>query len=334
MLGNGAETERPSLVQAQCRCPRDVGCRDVQFFCARAFRELFRPHHVLCQLTKKSTTFLTASMLASCVALLLASAQGAVIGIDLGSRFLKVGIIQPGTGIELVLNEATKRKSSAVAGFNAEEERIYGDESYNLLGKLPEKQFLFSKMLLGKPLDSPEVKLLKELGYPYEFLEDEESKGAQYKYGNGSYKPEEAVAFVLSYAKQIAEAHAESVIKDCVITVPPYWRHEERPALPRLAPPCFAWPCTSRRTSAPPRPRSPRRPALCRLAAAEHCRCPRLAGAHGDAGGGPDRRPQRALADARQHGLRLQVRLRQRGRLRQGEGADQRRLLRSGRHEL
>ena len=31
-----------------------------------------------------------------------------VIGIDLGSRFLKVGIIQPGVGIELVLNEATK----------------------------------------------------------------------------------------------------------------------------------------------------------------------------------------------------------------------------------
>ena len=58
-------------------------------------------------------------MRATCVALLLASAQGAVIGIDLGSRFLKVGIIQPGTGIELVLNEATKRKSSSVAGFNA-----------------------------------------------------------------------------------------------------------------------------------------------------------------------------------------------------------------------
>ena len=47
------------------------------------------------------------------VALLAASVQGAVIGIDLGSRFLKVGIIQPGSGIELVLNEATKRKSSS-----------------------------------------------------------------------------------------------------------------------------------------------------------------------------------------------------------------------------
>jgi len=191
-------------------------------------------------------------MRATCVALLLASAQGAVIGIDLGSRFLKVGIIQPGTGIELVLNEATKRKSSSVAGFNAEEERIYGDESYNLLGKLPEKQFLFSKMLLGKQLDSPEVKLLKELGYPYEFLEDEESKGALYKYGsNATYKPEEAVAFVLSYAKQIAEAHAGSVIKDCVITVPPSWRHEARP--PPARPPARP---TRRPAPPPPPPRA------------------------------------------------------------------------------
>ena len=41
------------------------------------------------------------------------AAESAVIGIDFGSRFLKVGIIQPGTGIELVLNEATKRKSSS-----------------------------------------------------------------------------------------------------------------------------------------------------------------------------------------------------------------------------
>ena len=52
------------------------------------------------------------------------------------------------------------------AGFNAQDERVYGDESYNLLGKLPETQFMFSKLLLGKPLDSPEVKLFKELGYP------------------------------------------------------------------------------------------------------------------------------------------------------------------------
>jgi len=169
------------------------------------------------------------------VLLLAAAAHGAVIGIDFGSRFLKVGIIQPGTGIELVLNEATKRKSSSAAGFTQQEERIYGDESYNMLGKLPEKQFVFSKLLLGKPLDSVEVKLFQELGYPYEFTEDEESKAALYKYGNGTYKVEEAVAFVLSYAKQIAEKHAGSAIKDCVITIPPFFRHEERLAMTSAA---------------------------------------------------------------------------------------------------
>ena len=54
-------------------------------------------------------------MLRTAFLLLAGAAHGAVIGIDLGSRFLKVGIIQPGTGIELVLNEATKRKSSSTA---------------------------------------------------------------------------------------------------------------------------------------------------------------------------------------------------------------------------
>ena len=70
---------------------------------------------------------------------------------------MKVGIIQPGTGIELVLNEATKRKSSAAAGFNTQEERVYGDDSYNLLGKAPQKQFVMSKLLLGKSASSAEV---------------------------------------------------------------------------------------------------------------------------------------------------------------------------------
>ena len=89
---------------------------------------------------------------------LAACASAAVIGIDFGGRFLKVGIIQPGTGIELVLNEATKRKSSAAAGFNSQDERVYGDDSQNLLGKLPKQQFVLAKLLLGKAVSSSEVR--------------------------------------------------------------------------------------------------------------------------------------------------------------------------------
>ena len=35
--------------------------------------------------------------------------------------------------------------------------QVYGDESYNLIGKIPHKQFIFSKLLLGKNISSAEV---------------------------------------------------------------------------------------------------------------------------------------------------------------------------------
>lgn len=98
-------------------------------------------------------------------------ASAAVIGIDFGARFIKVGIIQPGKGIELVLNEASKRKSSSAAGFNSAGERVYADDSFNLLGKLPGKQFVYSKLLLGKNVSHPHVLSFGELGYPYQFSE-------------------------------------------------------------------------------------------------------------------------------------------------------------------
>merc|ERR1719238_2662002 len=109
--------------------------------------------------------------------LLASSATAAVIGIDLGARFLKVGIIQPGTGIELVLNEATQRKSSSAAGFNSQDERVYGNEAQNLLGKVPKQVFILSKLLLGKGLDSTEVQTFTEQLYPYAFETDNETSG-------------------------------------------------------------------------------------------------------------------------------------------------------------
>lgn len=170
--------------------------------------------------------------LACCFAMMATAARAAVIGIDFGARFLKVGIIQPGKGIELVLNEATKRKSSSAAGFNNQNERVYGDESYNLIGKIPHKQFIFSKLLLGKNISSAEVAAFKAYGFPYELESDADTGSVVTKYGtNSTFRAEELVAFVLSYAKQMAEAHAGSPVKDAVITVPPHFKESERAAM-------------------------------------------------------------------------------------------------------
>ena len=73
-----------------------------------------------------------------------------------------------------------------------------------------------------------QVKSFYEQKYPYVFENDPSGHGAVLKYdSNSTYRPEEMVAFVLSYAKQIAEGHAGTSIKDAVITVPPFFGHIE-----------------------------------------------------------------------------------------------------------
>lgn len=136
-----------------------------------------------------------------------------------------------------MLNEATQRKSSSAAGFNSQGERVYGNEAQNLLGKLPAQQFVLSKLLLGATsADAAEVKSLAENRYPYIFENDAAGHGAILRYSkNETYRPEEMVAFVLSYAKQIAEGHAKSSVKDCVITIPPHFGHLERHAMMNAA---------------------------------------------------------------------------------------------------
>ena len=131
-----------------------------------------------------------------------------------------------------MLNEATQRKSSSAAGFNSQDERVYGNDAQNLLGKLPAQQFVLSKLLLGAAPGSEEVRSFGSQRYPYAFEADPDNHGTILRYSsNSTYRPEELVAFVLSYAKQIAEAHAGSAIKDCVITIPPFFGHLERQAV-------------------------------------------------------------------------------------------------------
>lgn len=51
--------------------------------------------------------------------------QRAVIGIDLGTEFLKIGLVKPGTPIDIVLNEQSKRKTESVIAFD-DDERFIG----------------------------------------------------------------------------------------------------------------------------------------------------------------------------------------------------------------
>lgn len=177
---------------------------------------------------------------AAAVAALLCACAGragaVVIGIDFGARFLKIAAIKPGSGIEMVFDEASKRKASAAVAFNTEDERVLGDDAYNLAPRLPTRTYVYVKNLLGKAMGSPAVAALARLGYPYAFeLNKTSSTLAVRQDPSTAYLVEELAAFVLSYAKKISEAHVGVVVRDCVLTVPPFWQATERLALMRAA---------------------------------------------------------------------------------------------------
>jgi hypoxia up-regulated 1 len=126
--------------------------------------------------------------------------------------------------VQIVFNEASKRKSPNVLAFD-DTERQFGDTA---LVK-PHKAMTHTRELLGKGF---KAEILKSYGphyFPYEIVEDEERGAIKIKESERFLSPEVLVAMVLTYAKALAQAQTgNEKVADCVITVPAYFRQFER----------------------------------------------------------------------------------------------------------
>jgi hypoxia up-regulated 1 len=63
---------------------------------------------------------------------LLHHVQSAVMSIDYGMEWFKVGLIKPGVPLDVALNKDSKRKTQAVVNIRGEE-RIYGADAVSLV---------------------------------------------------------------------------------------------------------------------------------------------------------------------------------------------------------
>lgn len=81
----------------------------------------------------------------------------AVISIDLGSEWMKIGIVSPGVPMEIVLNKESKRKTPAVVAFR-DGVRTFGEDAVNVGVRFPKNTYKFFLDLLGKSFDHPLVK--------------------------------------------------------------------------------------------------------------------------------------------------------------------------------
>lgn len=183
-----------------------------------------------------------------------AHAASAVLGVDLGTEYLKAAIAKPGNPIEIVLSKDSKRKEAATLAFKpsraslnegeAFPERLYGGDAVALSARFPTDVYPNLKTLLGLEVSSDAVKTYSAR-YPGLRVEpvsrsevDKNMATVGFKsqsFGNRNevFMVEELLAMELKNVRNNAEAMVPkgTHVTDVVITYPAFYTAEEKRAL-------------------------------------------------------------------------------------------------------
>lgn len=80
----------------------------------------------------------------------------AVMSIDFGAEWMKVGVVSPGVPMEMALNKESQRKTPAVVAFR-DGERTFGEDAFTIGVRFPKNSYAYLLDLLGKTVDHPLV---------------------------------------------------------------------------------------------------------------------------------------------------------------------------------
>lgn len=110
-------------------------------------------------------------------------------------------------------------------------ERMFGSDATALVARKPLSTFCRLYRMIGKQANDPVFTQLKDQHFPYEAYANESTSITHLKVEKTNYTPEELLAMMMEYAKDITKTHIGKDIKDCVITVPASFTQHERKAL-------------------------------------------------------------------------------------------------------
>lgn len=175
-----------------------------------------------------------------------AIAANAVIGIDFGTEYITAALVKPGIPLDIVLTKDSRRKELSAVAFKPIQgaatgsypERLYGSDAVALSARFPHDVYPNLRAILGLKVDDPQVKEFSDR-YPGLLLGAESTRNtAQFNSGAFSadaepWMVEEILAMELQSIQKNAESMAGkgSIIKDVVITIPPYFDAEEKRAI-------------------------------------------------------------------------------------------------------
>ncbi|KAI1748530.1 Hsp70 protein-domain-containing protein [Xylaria castorea] len=173
-------------------------------------------------------------------------AISAVIGVDLGTEYIKASLVKPGIPLEIVLTKDSRRKETAAVAFKPSQhalqsgsypERAYGSDAVALAARFPGDVYPNLKTLLGLPLDDS---IAQEYAarHPSLQLEATKSRGtiafkSKATAEEEAWMVEELLAMELQSIQRNAEALAgsDSSVRSVVVTVPPFYTIEEKRAV-------------------------------------------------------------------------------------------------------
>lgn len=171
-----------------------------------------------------------------------------MLGVDLGTEYIKAALVKPGIPLEIVLTKDSKRKEASAVTFKPSKsgpqsgsfpERFYGGDALALAARFPGDVYPNLKTLLGIPFEGPNI--VKEYGSRHPALDIVGVEGRPtiafkskaFPQDELPFSVEELLAMELQNIRDNAMALAGkgNVVSEVVFTIPSFYTADERRAL-------------------------------------------------------------------------------------------------------
>ncbi|KAF4967523.1 hypothetical protein FSARC_4908 [Fusarium sarcochroum] len=178
-------------------------------------------------------------------------AVAAVLGVDLGTEYIKAALVKPGIPLDIVLTKDSRRKETSAVVFKPSRngpqkgehpERVYGADAMALASRFPSDVYPNLKTILGLTTEDSVVQEYAAR-HPALQLESHPTRGTA-AFKSKSFTPEvEAwmVEELLAMELQSIQKNAEvatgdgTSVRSIVLTVPPFYTTDEKRAVQTAA---------------------------------------------------------------------------------------------------
>lgn len=150
-----------------------------------------------------------------------------IIGIDLGTTFSAVAVMEAGSP-KILENSEGARTTPSIVAMSKTGERLVGLLAKRQAVTNPKNTVFGIKRFIGHTFSDPAVQKDKT-SVPYEVKEGQNG-GVLVKMGDKDFRPEEISAQILQKLKADAEARLGEKVTEAIITVPAYFNDSQRQA--------------------------------------------------------------------------------------------------------